>query len=322
MFVDNNIVVTLGADGVNNRIKWSDQGLDTVWTATPQNQAGEDDIEGAGKFISHAKGRANVLLFTAKKVYTFRYIGLPLIWEVKEISDSDGLIARNARISIGGTVYWMGDNNFHIYTGSRVQEIPSTIRRFVFTDINTTQQSKCFCWHNERFSEIWWHYPSASSNECDKYIIYNYNERTWAIGNLDRTAAEYPTELSDFHPAIDSSNMIHRHENGEDDGSLPLAWTLSTNFLSGGTNQLSIGGVIPDSIQTGNISLTVITKEFPQSTGNKSISTVVGTITPTTERLGFLASGKQRQYVLSGSELGQFWRGGAWFEEIEGAPPQ
>jgi hypothetical protein len=41
---------------------------------------------------------------------------------------------------------------------------------------------------NSSFSEIWWFYPSASSDENDKYVVFNYEQKIWYYGNLDSTA--------------------------------------------------------------------------------------------------------------------------------------
>ena len=77
VYVSNEIINTFGASGVDNRVQWSDQGNSTVWTASPTNLAGQDDIEGADKFISQAQVRGTNLLFTPNQVFTQRFVGAP-----------------------------------------------------------------------------------------------------------------------------------------------------------------------------------------------------------------------------------------------------
>jgi hypothetical protein len=51
---------------------------------------------------------------------------------------------------------------------------------------------------NEGFNEVWWMYPSVNSQYNNSYVIYNYIERIWYYGSLDRATwldsplQEYP----------------------------------------------------------------------------------------------------------------------------------
>jgi len=40
----------------------------------------------------------------------------------------------------------------------------------------------------EKFNEVWWFYCSAASATIDKYVIYNYLEKVWYYGTMERTA--------------------------------------------------------------------------------------------------------------------------------------
>ena len=37
------------------------------------------------------------------------------------------------------------------------------------------------------FSEIIWYYCSKTSNQIDRYVIFNYLENSWYFGNLARS---------------------------------------------------------------------------------------------------------------------------------------
>jgi len=324
VFVSNEIVVTLGAGGVVNRIQWSDQGVSTVWTAAATNQAGQDDIEGAGEFLSHVHIKGINLLFTESQVYTFRYIRKPFVWETKLLDDKSGIIAKNARIQHNGIAYWMGTDNFYFYRSGNVQIIPSntttetTLKKFVFDDLNTVQKSKIFCWFNRKFNEIWWHYPSAASNEPDRVARYNVTERTWTTDTHDRSAGEYPTQLEDFPFLAEitggTTSALFQHEQGNNDDTSSLAWSLSTHFFDSGRDTANVLGLIPDSLQTSNITCTVNVKKYPQSANLFGSETL--TITPTTEIQSFRQNSRFIQYVLSGNALNQSWRAGKWSEVL------
>jgi len=323
MFVSNEIVVTLGAGGVGNRVQWSDQGVSTQWAELSTNQAGQDDIEGASTFISHLKVKGINLLFTDSQVYTMRYIGRPLIWEIKLLDDKSGIIAKNARVQHNGVGYWQGSDNFYRYRSGNVEIIPSnttnetTLKKFIYNNITSSQKSKIFMWFNRAFNEVWTHYPSTASSEPDKVAYFNVKDLTWTPDTHDRSAGEYPTQLKDFPylaevAADDLTSTLFQHEKGDDDNGSSLAFTISTHFFDSGRDTVNALAVVPDSIQTSNITCTVNVKKYPQSAS--LYGSRILTITPTTEVKKFRQNSRFIQYILAGNVLGQSWRAGRWLE--------
>jgi hypothetical protein len=89
-------------------------------------------------------------------------------------------------LTVNNVVYWMGRDKFFMYSG-RVETLPCTLRQFVYNDINYDQLDQVVAGSNEGFNEVWWFYPSANSTINDRYVIYNYLERIWYYGNINRT---------------------------------------------------------------------------------------------------------------------------------------
>lgn len=324
VFTSNDIVVALGYDGssnVGNGITWSDQGGITNWST---GQAGSDRIEGAGRFISHAPASSENLLFTENQTYTFRYIGAStggvLTWQTRFL-ENIGLIAQNARVSVSGVVYWMGLNNFYMWRGATVEVIPSnsgtesTLRNYVFEDINRAQKDKCFAWYNTKFREVWFHYPSAASNEPDRIARFNIDTFEWTLDELTRTAAEYPSILTQNPYLTNDSSVVYLHENGLDADGSGMDWTFTTPFLFGGTNTIEHAAFIPDQSMTGNVTVNIKTKNYPSSASN--IYNKTYTITPNTERVPTEINGRYFQYTVSGSDAGQEFTSGQWYHELK-----
>lgn len=324
-FTSDNIVVTLGASGVINRVQWSGQGDNTVWTAAVGNQAGDDDLEGAGEFITHAAVRGVNLLFTrANQVYEMRYIGAPLIWSFRLVSQTQGIIARNARAIYNGVAYWMGTDDFYQYSGGVIQSIPgnsrsglNTVREYVFKNINRSQQLKCIAGVREEYSEIWWYYPRSANDENSHYVIYNARENHWSIGSQERTGAEYPRQLFDYPFLTDSSGSLYKHEKGVNDDTSAINASLTTNMtnVTGGQSICQLSKFFPDSTQTGNIDVTVTGRLNPQ--GNDTVSSSF-TVTSSTEKQDFRLSCRQRKYTFSNNAVNETFRLGAWSEEFTG----
>jgi hypothetical protein len=340
-FVSNNIAVTFGAGNIPNRIVSSDQGNITQWTASSSNQVFDDTIEGAGTLKSHvALGNIN-LIFTDHQTYLFTYTGFTpgvtnSIWSVELLEPNIGIIGPMARVSVGGAAYWMDTNNFYTWSGGNVNIIPantqeqSTIHNYVYQNINRGQSSKCFAWYNEQYDEIWFHYPSASSNEPDRVARLNRSDLTWTPDTFDRICAEYPNLTLGYPRLIDSGGVLFAHEQGNDDDGEPMEWSLTSNLRGGDATRNSIGsastknymltGLVPDSVQTGDIAVEVTGRKYPQSTA--LLFDEEYTISPDTEMVPVQGGARLWQYNISGSEAGQVFRAGQWQEFVQESSSQ
>lgn len=321
-FVSNDIVVTFGYQGVANQIFASDQQNITNWTASSSNQVFQDTISGAGPLISHLPVNGTNLIFTNNRTYVFTYIGLPLVWDISLLDGSIGIIAPLARCVVNGIAYWMGQKNFYCFRGGNVEVIPansqlvSTILNYVYNNLTSSQRSKIYAWYNERFGEIWFHYPSAQSNEPDKVARVNINEGfIWTPDTFDRSAAESPDILGITPRLISSGGIFYNHETGVDADGQAMPWSLVSNLRNQGKPSIYVSSIVPDSIQTGNINLNLTMWEYPQSPVPTSSRDY--TITPTTPYMPVDNGGRYYQYEWSGSELGQQFIMGNWQEYIQ-----
>jgi len=321
-FVSDNILVTFGAGAVLNKIFSSAQGDITNWTASSTNAVFEDNIEGAGRLMSHANANGTNIIFTEQRCYTMRFVGAQAgVWQIKPL-EPIGIISPMARVVVQGTVFWMGNDNFYMWRGGGVEVIPSnsgaqaTMLRYVFDNINFGQKNKFFAWYNKKFREVWFHYAEDGETEPNRVAIVNLNDYSWYPLDLTRTAAEYP-EINLSLPRLSDENaLIYKHETTKDANGVSMPWSLQFNTRKqGGKRVVGVVGIIPDSIQSGDISINVKGKQWPQSTAltcNNDYS-----CTSTQERIPTSISGRFYQYTLSGNALGQNWVMGEWHEEVQ-----
>jgi len=183
----------------------------------------------------------------------------------------------------------MGLRDFFVYTG-RVQGLPSTVRDYVFGDINLQQAYKIHAGTIKDYGEVIWFYCSADASEIDRYVIYNTFEQCWYFGTLSRTAwldsssRNYPigSNSSDF--------KIYNHEKGLNDGEGTSPTGISAYVESGdfeigeGDRFQFISRIIPDISFYGSTdpapaaSLLLKPRNFSGSAyGTSDTSTVTGT---------------------------------------------
>ncbi len=317
VFVDNNILVAL----CNNTVKWSDQGDQTEWTAAADNEAGSQELYGAGRLLSRAYVNGENLLFSSTNVYRMRYIGKPFIWEFEKLDVADGISGVHAAVAYDGAIYWQGRKDYYVYAGGAVRSLQqSSLREHAFQDMNPAQAVKSHCWMNVKYGECWWFYQSNNGTDVNKYVAYSIPEKCWVYGTWARTASER-NYIMTFQRLVGEDNLIYEHEKGNSDNGAALNWFFETNYgiLGEGDRNMRIQGFEHDGVQTGNVTLNVYTKLSAMSSVERTFGpyTLTDVVAAARAKTNFRAHGKMRKLKFSSSETESFFRLGKSFEYIK-----
>jgi hypothetical protein len=252
--VDRHVIV-FGCDGVGTigtqdplLIRFSSQEDPTTWIPSATNTAGDLRIGSGSEIVTAVETRQQILVITDVSVHSMQFLGPPFTFGVQMISENITIRSPQAAVAVDDTVFWMGVQEFYVYSGS-VKKLPCSVKDHVFSDFNTDQAEKVIAGVNSSFGEIWWFYPSASSTENDKYVIYNYEQQIWYIGSLARTAW-LDRGVNDFPIAANTDSYLYNHESGFDDGSTNTALSAhiesSQMDIQDGDGFLFIRRILPD----------------------------------------------------------------------------
>ena len=168
-------------------VRWADQENPYDWVPSSTNQSGELRLSNGSTIVTALHGRQENLIFTDTSLFVMQYLGPPYVWGFNLIDNGISIISPAAAVTGNNVTYWMGVDKFYAYAGT-ISPIPCSLRQFVFGNINLSQAYQIVCGSNEGYNEVWWHYPSAGSQVNDSYVIYNYLEKTWYYGSMNRTA--------------------------------------------------------------------------------------------------------------------------------------
>jgi hypothetical protein len=231
-------------------VRWSDQENPYEWVPAVTNQSGEFRLS-AGSFIMGARNtRQEILVWTDAAIYSMQYLGPPYVWGFQILMDNISVMSPNSMITINNVTYWMGVDKFYMYSG-RVETLPCSLWQYIFEDVNRDQAFQVFCGGNESYNEVWWFYCSNGSNAINKYVIYNYLERTWAYGTMARTAW-LDSGIRQYPMAADYNSRMLFHESAVDDvsGTAPVpinAYIQSSDFdIGDGHNFGFVWRILPD----------------------------------------------------------------------------
>lgn len=265
----NRFVLAFGCNDYGNSdldpmlVRWSDQDNPLVWTPDAANQAGSIRLSNGSSIIAAIFTRQEILIFTDSSLYSFQYLGPPVVWGAQLLADNISIVGPNAVTIASGVVFWMGVDKFYMYDG-RVQTLNCDLRRYVFSDFNSVQQPQVYSGTNEGFNEVWWFYPSDTGAvgveydeiQNDRYVIYNFLERAWYYGTMARSAWSdsglRPNPMGTTYDVSTLTGRMISHENGVNDNTdgttYPLnAYIGSSEFdIGDGHNFGFVWRIIPD----------------------------------------------------------------------------
>jgi hypothetical protein len=251
------------------------------------------------------------------------------VWGVQPLATNTTILGPNVVQTVHDVTYWMGTDKFYVYNG-RVQTLSCAVRRYVFQDINLSQQFQFFSGINDGFSEVWWFYCSADSNSIDRYVVYNYLENVWYYGTMARTAW-VDVALREVPIAAGYGGQILYHEKGTDDGTTTPATPIEAYIQSadvdiGDGDRFSfIWRMLPDVNFDGSdsaapsVNFELRPRQFPGTgygastenpvvSANSFVNQKVYTVQRFTPQVNVRVRGRQIALRVSSDSLGTAWQ--------------
>lgn len=307
-------------------IRWSSSEDPYNWTPAITNTAGFQRIPTGSYVVAAVKARQELLIWTDVSLHSLQYTGAPFTFSLQTIDENCNIAGPNAVANANNVTYWMGKNRFWMYSG-RAQNLPCTVQRYVFDNINYEELGQVHTSVNENFTEVTWYYCSADSIQIDRYVTYNYVDNLWTYGSLARTAmlfcpgrGAYPYGTAGGYDSDDGTLYIH--ESGYDDGSTnpPSAITAyieSADFtLDSGNKILFADRLIPDltfersTATTPSATVSIEAKKFSGdgilATDNRSI-VKTATVTQYTPQVWVRIRGRQMRFKITSTGTGVCW---------------
>tara|TARA_R110002020_G_scaffold233515_3_gene445335 strand:- start:621 stop:2456 length:1836 start_codon:yes stop_codon:yes gene_type:complete len=310
-------ILALGANTIGTStqdpmlVRWCNQEDAAVWTPKTTNTAGSIRLSAGSKIIGASRTREEIIVFTDIALYAIQFIGPPFTFGVNLVTQSVSMVSPQAAINANNAIYFMDEDNFYIYEGA-VQALPCTVRAYVFDDFNYSQVYKVFAAKNAKFNEVTWFYCSSSSTEIDRYVTYNYLDKVWHIGTMDRTAWIDIGAASIAPLSTGTDNYLYNQETGSNaDGSALTAYIESADFDAGDGNQfMFINRIIPDVSFYGTstdptVTYSIKTRNYPLGTLVTATTASVGSSTGVSN---VRARARQMRVRVESTDEDNLWR--------------
>lgn len=278
-----------GNDGL---IRNSDRNNPTNFTTGGASEANAVNVAGT-KIVKGLplRGGSNSpagLFWALDAMIRVSFVGGTKIFSYDTVSGQTSILAQNSPIEYDGIYYWIGVDRFLMY-GGVIREVPNQLNLdWFFENLNWDHRNKIFATKMPRHGEIWWLFPKGTSTECNHAIIFNVREQTWYDTPLNRTSAyysqalRYPVMVGSAKTGTGSNTYpFYVHEFGRDAIEGDDLYAIESFFetadfglaaggpledkLTGVNQWLALTRVEPDFDQIGDMSLTVLGREYANS---------------------------------------------------------
>jgi hypothetical protein len=308
-----NVSESNGHDPYNQMvIRTSDIENNRQWVPAADNMASDYVLAVGGRAISGLATRQQNLVWTDTALYGMQFTGDPAEpYRFPLLGTGCGLGGPLAKAEHNGAAFWMSKDNFFAFGGSAPSTIPSTVRRYVFENIDPLQIDKTVAGINPAFNEVWFFYPdSRDGTECSRYVACKWDSPIWTLGTFDRTTWVKPG-VFDYPIAVSSGGTIYYHEKGRTAGGAALESYLEGSYsdLEDGENLATLLGVVPDfEGQEGAVAFDIYLKQFPNST---EVHKGTYEAAPNTTKIDLRAKARLMKVKLSAISSPSFWRLGS-----------
>jgi hypothetical protein len=162
----------------------------TDWTPSIANECATGVLTSSPGPIKAGKRFGDAIIaYKLRSMYLGVYVGVPAIWDFREIPGEAGALGQYAVVDIGTPEepkhIFMGYDDFYQFDGSRPVPIGSPVKETVFGEINRSYAHRSIAMHDQANSRVYFFYCSSANLTPDKCVVYNYRTGKW--GRDDRT---------------------------------------------------------------------------------------------------------------------------------------
>lgn len=158
--------------------------------------------------------------------------------------------------------------------------------------------------------------PTAGfpSPEVNRYVMFNYEENTWSLGSLVRTAWADRSPVLEKPYAASTDGYLYQHETGVDANGAAMTSYLESYDMElpeAGEYLVHVDQLIPDFLTlTGSVDVTLNGRKYPQDT--TLISKGPYSVAPGTRKVSLRFRGRQVSLDVRSDAVGDEWRMGQW----------
>lgn len=225
-------VLAFNTNTAGNHYAWCDEDDVENWVVGSASAAGDNIIRDLDSdIIAAVPLGSDIAVYSEDRQVIIKYSGSPFYFGHFPGLKGIGAVSKQSVVPVGRMNYGLSRQGFFRTDGSTFEYLDVDVVREGFLDeINWSQKSKICCRHDETDTEVIWYYPTASSQEPNKGIGFNYRTGVWTFYDHGRTSAE-ARRIFDYPISAADDGSVYFENNGVDaDGAILPAWAQTKAF--------------------------------------------------------------------------------------------
>lgn len=165
---------------------------DTSWTPSISTQANSGRLVAtAGPITAGARLGEYAVAYKNRSIYLGQYVGSPVVWDWLQVSGGNaGCVGKDAICDVNGIHFFVGDDNFWMFDGTRPIPIGDGAVRFWWLEnSNPAIRYKTICTFDRQNNLVWVYYASNISDKIDSALVYHVLTKKWGRANREIEAA-------------------------------------------------------------------------------------------------------------------------------------
>ena len=170
---------------------------DTDWTESITTQSASGRLVSTpGPLTAGMRLGEYAVAYKARSIFLGQYVGAPVVWDWTPVAGGEaGCVGKEAICDIGGIHFFVGDDNFWLFDGTRPTPLGDDVLRQWFIDnSNPSFRYKTICSFDRENYRVWVFFPSKDSEIIDSAVVYHVRTKKW--GRADRSIEAALTYIS------------------------------------------------------------------------------------------------------------------------------
>lgn len=159
---------------------------DTDWATSVTTQATKGRLVATpGGLTAGLRLGDYAVAYKSQSIYLGQYVGAPAVWDwILVPGGGAGCIGKEAICDIDGAHFFVGEDNFWIFDGTRPVPIGDTqVRQWFFDNCDHEFLYQTKCVYDRQQSRVWIFYPAAGSTVCDSALVYHLKSKQFGRAN-------------------------------------------------------------------------------------------------------------------------------------------
>jgi hypothetical protein len=267
-------LLALGAGGDPRKVAWSDQGVNTTWTPSATNQAGDFTLVTSGVIRKGIRLGSLVLILTDLDAHVGAFVGLPNVYIFDKVGEGCGALSKGSVVAVGEMAVWWSFSGFWVYDG-QARPIACEVYDYLTQNLNEGQVSKISGFHNSEQGEVWWFYPSTAGSENDSYVFWDYRRNVWGTGSLVRLCGAQRGVFK-YPMCVSLDGYVYEHEVGNDYEDATIYAETGPFEAGEGDRVMRVSELIADEGSEGQVTLSFKTRDRPNGDETTIASVTLG----------------------------------------------